>query len=78
MQLRGDEWIRSAGILTAKKIHSSGGGNSGQARTSSSSNQQQQKQQKEENNNNNVENKKDLFTNPQDAETAKKIIRRQV
>ena len=25
-----------------------------------------------------VENKKDLFTNPQDAETAKKIIRRQV
>lgn len=25
-----------------------------------------------------IENKKDLFTNPQDAETAKKIIRRQV
>ena len=25
-----------------------------------------------------VENKKDLFTNPQDAETAKRIIRRQV
>jgi hypothetical protein len=25
-----------------------------------------------------IENKKDLFTNPQDVETAKKIIRRQV
>jgi hypothetical protein len=25
-----------------------------------------------------IENKKDLFTNPQDAETAKKIIRRQI